>query len=118
MPATTFTHVPIDRGDEISETFQSLSSVGSSDYAYLQGLVTVQLSGDATSLTAVVERSSQDPAGANVNWAPAEDSPFSGNLANGMSPRQYTEPATGYWRVRIASIAGGSCKVSIIGEKA
>lgn len=100
-----------------TELYQQLDSVGSSDAVRLQGNVTVQLSGTATSCTAIVERASRDPGSAEVNWAPAEDDPFSGDLSAGMAPRAYEDPAVGFWRVRVTTLTGGYCRVSIVGER-
>lgn len=108
----------ISNANERTELFDTLSAPGSTDAVRLQGSIVVQLSGTATSLAAVVEHATRDPATAEANWAPADDIGFAGNLSTGMSPKPYTEPATGWWRVRITAISGGSCKVSIIGEKA
>lgn len=107
-----------DNNGRRSELFEILSSVGQTEEVRLQGDVIVQLSGTATAITAIVEHATRDPGSSEVNWAPASDDPFTGDLSAGMAPRPYVEPATGWWRVRIASISGGNCKISIIGETA
>lgn len=107
-----------DNNNNRTELFETISSAASTDPVRLQGRVIVQLSGTATAITAVVEHCTRDPSTAEVNWAPAEDEAFSGDLSAGMAPRPYEDPAIGWWRVRVTSISGGNCKVSIIGEKA
>ena len=107
-----------DNNNNRSELFEALSAVGVTEPVRLQGSVIVQLSGTATVLTAIVEHSTRDPSTSEVNWAPADDNVFSGDLSAGIAPRPYSEPAIGWWRVRVSEISGGNCKVSIIGEKA
>lgn len=108
----------ISNENERTELFDTLSAPGSTDAVRLQGNVVVQVSGSATSLTAIVEHATRDPNTSEANWAPADDTGFGGNLSAGLSPRPYVEPATGWWRVRVTAISGGNCKISIIGEKA
>lgn len=107
-----------DNNSERTELFDTLTATGQTDPVRLQGRVKVQLSGSATSLTAIVEHATRDPGSAEANWAPVEDDPFTGDLSAGMSPRPYDDPAIGWWRVRVTAISGGNCKISIIGEKA
>lgn len=103
---------------ERMELFEVLTNTGVTQPVRLQGQVVVQVSGTATSVSAIVEHCTRDPASTEANWAPADDTAFSGDLSAGMAPRPYAEPAVGWWRVRVSSISGGDCKVSIIGEKA
>lgn len=106
-------------GIERQTFFEELSEAGVTSPAIrFVGDVTVQLSGTATNIEAIVERSSQDPNGASANWAPAEDEPFSGNLANGISPRPYVEPAVGWWRVRVPTLDGGYVRINMSGGDA
>lgn len=107
-----------DSNNQKTELFDTLASTGQTDPVRLQGMVVVQLSGTATSINAIVEHATRDPSTAEANWAPAEEDAFEGNLSLGIAPRPYQDPATGWWRVRIASMSGGNCKISIIGEKA
>lgn len=107
-----------ERNSDRTELYDTLSVTGQTDPVRLQGDVVVQISGTATNLTAIVEHATRDPSTSEVNWAPAEDDPFSGDLSAGMAPRPYRDPATGWWRVRLSAISGGNCKISIIGEKA
>ena len=107
------------RAFERVEFFEDMSAIGyTSPYVRLQGSVVVQLSGDATSVAGRVEYSSRDPGGAEANWAPAEDTGFSGDLSAGIAPRTYVDPASGWWRFNLTGLTGGNCKVSIIGESA
>ncbi len=108
-----------DKSDERTEFFEILEAAGTTSPAIrLQGTVTVQLSGTATEISAVVERSSRSPGSGQENWAPAEDETFAGDLSAGIAPREYTEPAIGWWRVRVLTLTGGDVKISIIGETA
>lgn len=119
MTGTTERHTVRNSEDVKLEFYELMSATGSTDPAIrLQGTVVVQLSGTATDIVAIVERSSRDPGSAQVNWAPAEDDTFSGDLSAGIAPRAYTDPAIGFWRVRITTLTGGTCKVSIIGDRA
>jgi hypothetical protein len=122
MPATisfisTMDHDAGSGRDNRVELYQLMEAPGSTDAIRLQGDVVVQLSGTATAIEAWVEHATRDPASAEANWAPAEDDAFLGDLSAGIAPRPYIEPATGFWRVRVVSISGGNCKVSIVGER-
>lgn len=101
-----------------TERFDTLSSATTSPPVRLSDGVTVQISGTATNIVGRVERSSQDPAVGTANWAPAEDTGFSGDLSAGISPRAFIEPAVGWWRVNLTTLTGGNCAVSIVGGKA
>ena len=106
--------------DNLIALEQDFSATGSTDAIKLQRCldgVLFQLSGTATSFEAVVERCTRDP-GIDSNWAPAEDYHVTGNLVTGVAPLAYYEPARAYWRLRIISIAGGTMKVSLVGEQA
>ena len=108
-----------DNNDERSEFFEVLEAAGSTSPAVrLQGNVTVQIAGSATDVVAVVERSSRGPNTGEENWAPAENTPFFGDLSAGIAPREYSEPAVGWWRVRVPTLTGGNISVSIVGETA
>lgn len=91
------------------------TATGATDPVMYAESVTVSLTGTATAVTVVVERNPLDPAANPARWAPAEDEVFSGNLTTGISPRVYDEPAKAFWRVRVASITGGNCHVSMVG---
>jgi hypothetical protein len=122
MPASisfisTFDHDGGKSRDNRVELYELMEGVGSTASVRLQGAIVVQLSGTATNIVAITERSSRDPNTNEVNWAPAETTGWSGNLSSGLAPRPYHDPATGFWRVRITTLTGGSCKVSIVGER-
>lgn len=119
MAGTTNFLTVRDNNDGRTEFFEQLDGAGTTAPAIrLQGTVTVQVSGTATDLVAVVERSSRNPGSGDENWAPVEEEPFAGDLSAGMSPREYAEPAIGWWRVRVPTLTGGHIKVSIVGESA
>lgn len=97
--------------------FEHLSAPGSTSPAVrLQGRVVVQIAGTATDIEAVVEHATQDPGSSQEDWAPAENEIFDGNLSLGMAPRQFEEPAIGWWRVRVTTLVGGYARISIIGD--
>lgn len=115
----SFTKLNIaDRDSERGEFFEILEAAGlaTSPPVRLQGRVVVQVSGTATDIVAVVEHATRDPGSGEENWAPAEDEPFSGDLSAGIPPREYEDPAVGWWRVRVPTLTGGAVKISIIGE--
>lgn len=92
---------------------QTLSGLGSTDPVRLHGNVAVQVTGSATAIDAIVERSTRDSA--NPNWAPAEDTHITGNPSTGIVVRGYAEPAAGYWRVRVVTLTGGDVTISVSG---
>ena len=83
----------------------------------LSGIVGVQLTGGATSVTAFVERSTEDPAG-TPNWAPADTNPIQGNPAAGIPPIAYREPGAAWWSVRVTALTGTPLNVSVMGKGA
>lgn len=106
-----------DKDGERTEYYEELNAPGvTSEAIRLQGTVTVQVSGTATDVVAIVERSSRAPGSGQENWAPAEDDPFENDLSAGIAPREYIEPAIGWWRVRVATLTGGNIRISILGE--
>lgn len=96
----------------------SFNAPGSTDPVRLAKDIVVQISGTATSVDAVFERSVTDPNASANNWAPAEDEHFTGDLTVGVAARQYFEPIQGFYRFRIIAISGGTAIVSIIGSSA
>ncbi len=101
----------------VTERIEDLIAPGSVMEWFQRGDVTVHLAGTATAFDGVVERATRDPNKPNPNWAPAEDEHLTGNLANGVAPRIYEEPAKAWWRFRLISITGGSMTVSLTGEQ-
>ena len=85
--------------------------------------VVIALSGSATAVVAVVERSCVNPfarvAGSLVPQGPittpADSDGFSGNLSAGIPANIYTESGVGWWRVRVSSVTGGDCTASLSG---
>lgn len=94
---------------------QTLTSSGPSEAVRVRGSVAIQYTGTATSINAVVERSTIDPGTGGSNWARVEDAPVTGNPASGMTVSVYSEPAVAWWRVRLTSITGSNVTVSISG---
>lgn len=80
------------------------------------------LSGTATAITAMVERSAVNPAGKGLTGAaqgavtsPADSTGFTGDLSAGIAPNIYTESGVGWWRINVTAIAGGNCIASLSG---
>lgn len=95
---------------------QTLTGVSSIDPLRCTGEVVVQLTGSATAVTAIVERSFRDP-NSSPNWAPAGDI-ISGNPSAGLNVKRYAEPTRGWWRVRVIAITGANVLVHVSSEKA
>ncbi|SKB32479.1 hypothetical protein [Sphingopyxis flava] len=79
--------------------------------------VHLQISGTATEMEIVVERSTNDPNGPNPNWAPTTVEPISGDLSAGIAPFRFSEPCRAYWRVRVVTLEGGNIIVVLTGEQ-
>lgn len=112
--------VSLNQKGGLAEYSEDFTAAGSSDPIILQRTddgVLVQITGTATAIEAVVERSTEDPAG-TPNWAPAETTPITGDLTAGIAPRRYLEPARAYWRVRFVTVTGGSLKLYMVGGRA
>lgn len=94
-----------------------VATTGVTDWICLTGQVVVQITGTATAISVRVERSSLCPdSESGPNPAPA-DGPgieISGNASTGIAPVVYVEPAVGWWRLVVTSIAG-SANLSISG---
>lgn len=84
--------------------------------------IVVAVCGSATALTAVVERSAQDPAlvvngvAQGAEASPADDTGFSGDLSAGIAPNIYAERGVGWWRVNASVVTGGTCTASLSGK--
>lgn len=107
-----------DEGDLFASE-QDLSAPGSTEAVRFQRSedgVIIAVSGTATSVVFVVERSSRDP-GSDPAWSPAQDDAITGNPSTGIAPLQFREPATGFWRVRFTTLSGGTAKISMVGGK-
>jgi hypothetical protein len=121
MPSTLAYPAP-PRGWErpvlLKDSFSSAPN--QTDWIKLRGIVAVQLTGAATSVGAVVERSTDDPGGPQGgagNPAPAGQT-LSGSPSAGMPVGAYDEPAAAWWRVRLTAVSGGACNLSISGQEA
>ena len=97
---------------------KNLAAPGVTDAVMLSGIVIVQFTGAATAVTAVVERSTKDPALGGPNWAPADSAALTGNPNTGMPPLAYREGGAAWWRARVTAITGSSVDVSIQGKGA
>ena len=104
--------------DEFLHLLETKSGVGSTASVRLSQDIVAQISGTATSIDAVLERSVADPGTTSGSWAPAEDLHFSGDLSAGIAARPYYEPLSAFYRMRIISISGGTATISLIGKQA
>ena len=98
------------------------SSTFSTDWhMFVNTNIIAALSGTATSVTAVVERSAVNPAllvngsAQGAVTSPADAAGITGNLATGVAPNIYTESGVGWWRIRVTAISGGNCIASLSG---
>ncbi len=77
-----------------------------------------QVSGDATDIVVLPERSATDPDGPfGPTWAPAPTyaDGFTGDLSAGIAGIVFTEPGVGWWRLRGATVTGGDCSAALSG---
>lgn len=116
--AKQFTDLGEERFLEYTETFSATGNTDPLRYERSDEGIVIQLSGTATSFTAIVERATLDPGAGTPNWAPADSSPLSGNASTGIAPVRYDEPVRGWWRVRITALSGGNLTVYIAGKPA
>lgn len=91
----------------------TLSAPGVTDWVCLANNIAVQITGTATSITALVERSTKNPADA-ANAAPA-DAPITGSPVAGIQPVPYLEPGVAWWRVNVTAVAGGDAVIALSG---
>lgn len=113
-----FTDLGDERFLEYTETFAATGSTDPLRYERSDEGIVIQLSGTATSFTAIVERATLDPAVATPNWAPADSAPLSGNASTGIAPVRYDEPVRGWWRLRVTALSGGNLTAYIAGKPA
>lgn len=87
------------------------------EWALVAGKLAVQITGTASAVTAVVERSTFDP-GETANTVVVDNEPITGNPSTGIFPVVYEEPGAAWWRVRLTALTGGMVNVSISGKAA
>lgn len=117
--ASTLVPYPIQRTGLSAVTVSApFTTTGSTEWAKFQDtMVIVQLDGTATSVTAIVERTTLDPNRSDVfYYAPADDTPITGDPSSGISPSIYQEYGVAWWRVRLTAVAGGTCVASMSGR--
>lgn len=78
------------------------------------------LSGTATAVVAIIERSAVDPNLGSLGAvtpiiSPADSAGFTGSLATGIPPNIYSEPGIGWWRINVTSVTGGTCTATLSG---
>lgn len=82
-----------------------------SDWVLCQGDIAVQITGSATAVTAVVERSTRNPSN-TPNAAPLSADNITGNPSTGIPVTSFYEPGAAWWRVRLTALTGGTVNVS------
>lgn len=112
MAAGTQTKIVTTRPTTKLVTNQSLTANGDvSDWVLCQGDIAIQITGTATAVTAVVERSTRNPSN-TPNPAPLSADTITGNPTTGVNVASYYEPGAAYWRVRLTALTGAGVNVS------
>lgn len=111
--ATTKTTIPLPGGEKRLKAQETFDATGETDWIKFTDELSVQLTGDATAVTAVVERSTDDPTG-DANPAPVGEE-ITGDLTDGIAPLAYDEPGASWWRVKITALSGGDVEVTLLG---
>lgn len=112
MAVGTFNKVVSKKATQKLVTNQLLTANGDvSDWVLCEGDIALQITGSATSVTAVVERSTRNPSG-TPNPAPLSSDTITGNPSTGMNVASYYEPGAAYWRVRLTALSGSGVNVS------
>lgn len=110
MPAVIHLLVP-----NMSATlFADLSAPGVTEAVKLASNIAVALSGTATNVEVVIERSARNPDG-TPTWVKVGAS-ITGNLTTGIDVQAYLEPGTAWWRARVVTLTGGNVKIDISGR--
>jgi len=98
---------------------RAITAIGqSTDWVEFVHSLAIQVTGPATAVTLVVERSTikPDANGAGGNPAPV-GSVITGNPSTGLEPQLYEEPGRGWWRARCTAITGASVLVDLTGRQ-
>lgn len=82
----------------------TMNAPGLTDWVCLTGTVALQITGAATAITAITQRSTRNP-DITANPAPA-DEPVTGNPADGMTPTFYVEAGVAWYRVQVTELNG------------
>lgn len=95
----------------------ALTATGATDWIKLAGELVVQITGDATAVTATVQRSAVDPSadGSTADPAPAGDD-ITGDPSSGIQPIAYLEPGVAWWRVNVTALTGDHLRIAISGK--
>ncbi len=102
---------------QITTTWGAATGVFATDWQrFVACDIVAQVSGTATSVVAVIERSATNPdTDEDYTVAPADLTGLTGDLTTGVPPNIYTEPGVGWWRVNVTTNSGGSCTASLSG---
>jgi hypothetical protein len=101
---------------DTTKTEKTIASgaTGATDWVRVRDKLAIQITGAATGLTVLVERSTRDPASAEgANIAVVET--LTGNLVNGLAPVGYDEPGDAWWRARATVVTGGQAVIAVNG---
>ena len=88
---------------------------GASAWLALYDSYTVQITGDATSVSVRVERSTRDPALSAGPDTAVVDVLF-GAPASGLAPSDYFEDGAAWVRVNLTAVSGGGARVVVSGR--
>lgn len=92
----------------------SFAAPGATDWLRVWGDLAVQITGEADSFTAQVERSAVDPdAEDGADPSPVGEA-MSGDPAT-VEPAGFYEPGAAWWRVTVSDVQGGDIRVAISG---
>ena len=113
--ATTYSPRMVSTGSALYDTAaDSFAAAGATDAVSFVGTgIIVQFGGNATAMTAVLERSATDPAVA-PSWSTIDT--FTGAPAS-LTPNSYDETGVGWWRVRLTNLSGGAATVALSGRR-
>lgn len=112
--AAGFANITIFDHAKRSKSFnQRLTAVNDvTDWVLCQKDIAVQLTGPSTVVTAVVERSTINPA-LGANPAPLDSTNLTGNPTTGINVNQFYEPGAAWWRVRVTALTGTAVDVAL-----
>ncbi len=98
----------------MTEARATLTAAGeATPWKHYRSTLAVQVTGAATNVVLVVERSTLDPQKGSPDAVVVEQ--ITGSAVAGIAPRGYDEPASAWWRVRAVTLAGGPVKAVVSG---
>jgi hypothetical protein len=86
------------------------------EWIFLTGPISIQVTGVATAITAKLERSTENPTSSTANPV-VVGADITGNPSTGIYRASDTEAGSGWWRVRLTALTGASAVVYISGTE-